>query len=981
MRSAIIDMREENKKYWKGLEELHEDPKFLEERAKEFPEELPFGFPFTKEESGLQTTRRDFLKLLGFSFGGAALAACTRMPVEKAIPYLIKPEEVVPGVANWYATTCAGCTASCGLLVKVRDGRPIKVEGNPESSLFQGGVCAVGQATVLSLYDDERLKGPLWNGNAVSWAEIDGSIEKQLSDIGSGKIVILSGTIVSPSTRALIGEWCAKFPNARHVMYDAVSSAAILSANEKSFGVRVLPHYRFDRAKVIVGLNADFLGTWISPVEFARAYAQNRKPGSGMSRHIQYESGMSLTGTNADQRFPINPSEEGPVALTLFQEISRLAGESLLPLPSMRESGGEGWGEGLRAVALDLWKHREESLVVSGSNDVNVQTIVNAINSLLGNIGKTIDLDNVSFQKQGSDEDLSRLVDEMNRGEIQGLILYGVNPAYDFPQAEHFVSGLKKIGFSLSFSDRLDETSRLVQAVCPEPHFLESWNDAEPVKGFLGLTQPVIRPLFNTRSAQDSLLTWMGRAETYEDYLRNFWEKNYSSQNVLLTFQSFWDRSVHDGVLSLPTQSPTERKFSGNIPTVFSKPSEGLEIHLHEKIGIRDGRHANNPWLQELPDPVTKITWDNYASLAPKTAASLGLEEGDVVSLESPSGVFEFPVQIQPGQAARTVSMAVGYGRTHCGKAGNKVGTNVYPLKIAASVTLKKTGRKVELAATQTHHSMEGRPIVQETSLEALIKKQTGDSQPEEKPITLWEEWSSEGHAWGMSIDLNACTGCSACIVSCQAENNVPVVGKDEVTRRREMHWIRLDRYYSGSEDNPETVHQPMMCQHCGNAPCETVCPVLATVHSTDGLNQQVYNRCVGTRYCANNCPYKVRRFNWFDYAHNDKFDYNMNSDLGTMVLNPDIVVRSRGVMEKCSMCVQRIQEGKLQAKREGRALKDGDIQVACQQSCPSQAITFGDLNDQESRVARHNRDGRFYHVLEELNVKPGVGYLMKVRN
>ncbi len=951
-------MNSDDKKYWKGLEELREEPQFLEVRSKEFPEEIS------------QTTRRNFLKLMGFSFTGAALAACARMPVEKAIPFLIKPEEVVPGVANWYATTCAGCTASCGLLAKVRDGRPIKIEGNAESPLFQGGACAVGQATVLSLYDDERLKKPLWLGNAASWEEIDQSIGKELKDIVNrgGKIVILSGTIVSPTTRALLNEWCQTFTNARHVVYDAVSASAILSANEKSFGVKALPHYRFDLAKLVVGLNADFLGTWISPVEFTRAYTQHRMPSHDMTRHIQFESGMSLTGSNADRRIPINPSEEGPTALTLLKEISNL------------KSGAGSSNE----TAQDLWKHRGESLVVSGSNHVDVQIVVNAMNALLGNIGKTVDLDNVSLQKQGVDDEMNRLVDEMNRGEIQGLILYGVNPAYDFPDSDRFISGLKKVPCSVSFSDRLDETSSLVQAVCPDAHFLESWNDAEPVQGALSLTQPVLRPLFATRSAQESLLTWMGKNVDYYTYLRDYWrEKIYPlSTGLYLTFDNFWDLSVQNGVLSLPAQTPTERNFSGSVPIAFQNPPKGLEVHLYEKIGLRDGRHANNPWLQELPDPVTKITWDNYAALSPKTASALGLEEGDVVLVKNDYVSLELPVQIQPGQAALTVSVALGYGRTHCGKAGNNVGVNAYPLiPHPTGFRVEKTGRKVALAATQTHHSMEGRPIVKETILAEYINNPSAGNEEHEKLLTLWEEWPKEGRAWGMSIDLNACTGCSACIISCQAENNVPVVGKDEVTRRREMHWIRLDRYYSGPEENPETVHQPMMCQHCGNAPCETVCPVLATVHSTDGLNQQVYNRCVGTRYCANNCPYKVRRFNWFDYAHNDQFDYTMNSELGTMVLNPDIVVRSRGVMEKCSLCIQRIQEGKLQAKREGRPLKDGEIRVACEQSCPAQAITFGDLNEKESRVAQQNHDGRFYHVLEELNVRPVVGYLTKVRN
>ncbi len=973
VQNVIINMSETDKKYWKGLEE---------------PNEMPDPIFFEGSGSKLSATRRDFLKLMGFSFGSAALAACTRMPVEKAIPFLVKPEEITPGVANWYATTCAGCTASCGLLVKVRDGRPIKIEGNELSPLSRGGVCAVGQATVLSLYDDARLRGPLLDGKDTSWEELDARVAKEFGNIAAqgGKIVLLTQTIVSPSTRALIVEWLEKFQGSRHVVYEPVSLSAIPAANEKNFRRRVLPHYRFDRAKMIVGCNADFLGTWISPVEFARGYSLNRKPPS-LSRHVQFESRMSLTGTNADLRVPVAPSEEGAVILALLREVSRLADtyfSSTVPSLSIDEKI-------IRETAKDLWKNRGASLVISGTNSEPIQSAVNALNSLLGNIGETVDLDNPSFQKQGSDEEMKRLIEEMNRGEVRGLILYGVNPIYDDPEPDLFATGLKKVVFSVSFADRLDETSSLVRGVAPDSHFLESWNDAEPVAGIFSFTQPTIRPIGATRSAQESLLKWMGRTENYYDFLRSRWGKD-------------WETFIHDGVFSGAEKTPKKKWFSGDLPAlVVASPEKGqFELELYEKMSIRDGRHANNPWLQELPDPVTKITWGNYLQIAPSTATALGLVEGDIVQLTSPEGALRgrldpalpvegatrapvtitLPVQVQPGQSPKAVSVAVGYGRMRCGKVGEKVGVNAYPfLAVSSGVVLEKTGRHVELAATQTHHSMEGRPIIKEATLADYVKNPRAGNEEHENLISLWAEKEKNGHAWGMAIDLTNCIGCSACIVSCQAENNVAVVGKDEVRRRREMHWIRIDRYYNGDENNPETVHQPMMCQHCDNAPCETVCPVLATTHSSDGLNQQVYNRCVGTRYCANNCPYKVRRFNWFDYAHNRKFDYNMNSELGEMVLNPDIVVRSRGVMEKCSMCIQRIQEGKLQANREEKVLKDGDIRLACEQSCPTQAIIFGDLNDSESRASKLNQDGRFYHVLEELNVRPVVGYLTKVRN
>jgi molybdopterin-containing oxidoreductase family iron-sulfur binding subunit len=924
------------------------------------------------EIKNLEATRRDFLKLLGFSFASAALASCTRMPVEKAIPYLNQPEDVVPGVPNWYATACAGCPSACGLLVKTRDGRPIKIEGNAESPLnaggvdstgrASGGVCAVGQATVLSLYDDARLKGPLVDGHSASWGDVDALVTRELAEISSsgGKIVLLTGTLPSPSLRSLVGEWLRKFPNSEHVAYDAVSASALLEAHEIAYGERALPRYLFDKAKVIVGLNCDFLGTWISPVEFTRAYASRRKPdGEWVSRHIQYESRMSLTGANADLRVPINPSEELAVATSLLNELltQKITSET----------------------AKELWSHRGESLVVSGTNDLSIQIAVAAINDLLGNVGKTIDLDNPSFQRQGDDRALARLIEDLNRGRVAALVMMGVNPAYDLPNAAAFSQALKKVRLTVSLSDRLDETSSLAKVVAPESHALEAWSDAQPNAFTYHVQQPVIRPLYDTRPASESLLRWMGRSESAYDYVKGYWRDNLSHLP--------WDHCVRSGFLALMPREIGARSFKREALASVGAPGQAplqgnaLELQFYESITLRDGRHANNPWLQELPDPVTKITWDNYASVSPATAKELGLQEGDVVAVKTDRGSVEIPVQIQPGQASKTVSVALGYGRTRCGKAGEKVGVNAFPLIGSVSATLGKTLRRVELAATQTHHSMEGRPIALETTLAEYKRNPAAGNERHGELKTLWAEHDYSGALWGMAIDLSACTGCSACVIGCQSENNVPVVGKDEVRRRREMHWIRIDRYYSGSEDNPETVHQPMMCQHCQNAPCETVCPVLATVHSSDGLNQQVYNRCVGTRYCANNCPYKVRRFNWFDYAHNDKFDFNMNSDLGAMVLNPDIVVRSRGVMEKCSLCVQRIQEKKLDAKKQGRPLKDGEIQPACAQSCPAQAIVFGNLNDPESRLAKLNHDGRFYHVLEELNVRPNVGYLTKVRN
>ena len=975
--------------YWKSVEELQSGPR----QRGEFPGGLP--------SSGRgETTRRDFLAAMGFTLAAAGLAGC-RAPVQNAIPLLVGSDDIVPGVANWYATTCRGCASSCSLLVKQRDGRPIKIEGNAESTVFGGGTCATGQATVLSLYDDERLRGPLWHAQPANWAEIDQHVLYALSEAehSTREIVLLSGTITSPSTRSIIAKWRTRYPNFRHVEYDPVSLSAIRAANGQSFGQAVVPHYAFDKARVIVGLEADFLGTWLSPVEFARQYAANRKPEGVPALHIQFESGMSVTGSNADVRVAVPPSQLGLVAAALLRRISRKAGAPFAaevhdPIDSRK----------LDAVAEELWKHRGESLVVSGSNDVSVQVVVNALNVALGNFGKTIDIARPSRQRSGDDIAMAGLVEKMQRGAVHTLMMLGVNPAYDYPDAEQFLAGLEKVKFSVSFSDRRDETSSQVHAVTPDHHFLEAWGDAEPVESHFSLAQPLIAPLFETRAAQETLLRWLGHDEAdYYKYLREFWRTEvFTRQKELHNFDVFWERSLQDGVVAVsPGSTAVVPKFQGNwkaaVDKIITEAGEAgaaakqdrFELHCYETVALRDGRHANNPWLQELPDPITKVTWGNYAAIAPSLAQKIGVSDGDVVRITAGKRQLEIPAFIQPGQDGGTISIALGYGRKQVGRAGQNVGVNAYTLTsmeqghrryCARNVALEKTGRVEKLGSTQTHFSMEGRPIVLETSLEELHKGAELHTETETPP-TLWTERLHGQHAWGMAIDMNSCTGCSACVVACQAENNVPVVGKDQIERIRIMHWIRIDRYYSGPEEDPVSVHQPMMCQHCQNAPCETVCPVVATTTSSEGLNQQVYNRCIGTRYCANNCPYKVRRFNWYNYTENPQFDFNMESPLGRMVLNPDVAVRSRGVMEKCSLCVQRIQLAKNIALQGRRELVDGEIQTACQQACPTQAIVFGDLKDPNSRVSQMQRNQRRYQVLDELGTRPNVSYLKKVRN
>jgi molybdopterin-containing oxidoreductase family iron-sulfur binding subunit len=991
----LVQIQTAQPQYWKSPEELHHGPKFHAE--------FPGGLPAANGPGKDHATRRDFLALMGFSLAAAGLAGC-RAPVQNAIPLLAGSDQIIPGVSNWYATTCRGCASSCSLVVKQRDGRPIKVEGNSDSPIFGAGTCATGQATVLSLYDDARLRGPAWRGNPATWDEIDRQVAESLKAAREQqrRVVLLSGTITSPSTLEIIQQFQKGNRSFRHVMYDATSFSGLRAANAASFGKAVVPHYALDKARVIVGLEADFLGTWLSPVEFARQYAQNRKAAAAKpALHIQVESGFSVTGSNADVRVPVAPSDLGMVAIGLLRRVMQKAGMSGAP-----ESPDPAEPQKLDAIADELWKHRGESLVVSGCNNVAVQTVVNALNAFLGNMGKTVSVEHPSLQRKGDDAGLAELVKDMNRGHIHTLIVYGVNPAYDYHDPQEFLSGLKQAALSVSFADRRDETSSHVDAICPDHHFLESWGDAEPVESHFSLAQPLIAPLFNTRSAQESLLRWSlqektadqaAQAPNYYTYLRDYWRKNiFPQQKEISDFDSFWDVTLQRGVLTLvPAGRPKTAQFDGDWKSAANtlvqqheaakKSADDYELHFYESVALRDGQHANNPWLLELPDPISKITWGNYAAIAPELAKRLSLSNGDIVRLTTFKGQIEAPVFIQPGQHGQTVSVALGYGRTQVGKAGQNVGINAFPLTsieqgqryYSAVARLEKTSKKEMLATTQEHFSMEGRPIVLETTLAELQQDETNE--PEALP-TLWAERPQGEHSWGMAVDINACTGCSACVVACQAENNVPVVGKDQIERIRIMHWIRIDRYYSGDEENPVALHQPMMCQHCQNAPCETVCPVLATTTSSEGLNQQVYNRCIGTRYCANNCPYKVRRFNWYNYTDNPAFDFNMASPLGRMVLNPDVAVRSRGVMEKCSMCVQRIQLAKNIALQGKRELADGDIQTACQQACPTQAIVFGDLKDPNSRASQLRRSQRHYKVLEDIGTRPNVGYLKKVR-
>ena len=974
--------------YWRSLDELNNPAEF---KKNEIKLELDAKRAVIKKSAG--SSRRDFLKNLGFSVAAAAVVASCKRPVDKAIPYLVKPEEVTPGMASYYASSYFDGNEYCSVLVKVRDGRPIKIEGNDLSSVSQRGTSARVQASVLNLYDDARFKTPLKRGEVTTWQEIDDYIPKKLAQLSreNKKVVLLTSTIISPTTKKVIKDFQAEYPNVEWLQYDAVSAAGMLKANELSFGKAMVPDYRFEKAKLIVSFGADFLGTWLSSVEYTKAYATGRRvleKGDEMNRHYQFESGMTLTGSNADVRLPIKPSEEKTILTALYYQLLQAKGMVTVAAPASPVD--------ISGLLEDLLANEGKSLVISGSNDTHTQLLVNAINNTLGNYGSTISLERTLNTHQGIDEDFENFVSELKDKKAAAVLCWGVNPVYNHPGGEELKTLIEGAELSVSFSDRKDETTAACHWVCPEPHYLEAWNDAEPKTGSYSLGQPTISKLFDSRQVQETLLKWAGQeSPNYYEYLRNNWSETFFAlQDKSAEPRLFWNEVVQKGIFEPGLIAEDVPVYSENglaeAISSSSTPSSDWEVVFYQSVGVKDGSLGNNPWLQELPDPIAKISWDNYAAVPVKWAEENGLQNESVITINGE----ELPVFIQPGQASGTISVALGYGREVAGKVGEHVGKNMYPMTSVKNGTrqfwltgaqVETTGKTYELALSQTHHSMEGRPIVRETNFDQWqLDPSSGNEIREEHQkhaVSLYPEQEFKGHHWGMAVDLSSCVACGNCAISCQAENNIQVIGKEQVRNRRIMHWIRVDRYFSSDPENPKVFHQPVMCQHCDNAPCENVCPVSATPHSEEGLNQMAYNRCVGTKYCVNNCPYKVRRFNWFQYVNNDEFDYASNSDLGRMVLNPDVTVRSRGVVEKCSFCVQRIQEKKSAARVEGRKLEDGEIQPACVQSCPADALVFGDLNDPKSKISKLFKNERNYHLLEELHTLPSVGYLTKVRN
>ncbi len=1020
-----------NKKYWKSIDQLDQaNPMLAKLEHNEFPEKLPQDFK--KDDSKIDdgsSSRRDFLKYVGFSTAAATVAACEG-PVIKSVPYVVQPEQIRPGVANYYATVMADGYDFASVLVKTREGRPIKIESNSDSPVL-GCANARVHASVLSMYDSLRLKSPKLNQLEIDWTSFMLKLKEKLSVLSNSNkpVVILTQTFASPTTNELINKLVSKYSNIRHVVYDTISESSALNAYENIYGIRGFADYDFSKADTIISIDADILGDWQGG-GYDSGYAKGRIPkkkngSSKMSYHMQFESNMTLSGANADKRIPLTPASLKNILAFIYGELNQQPVKSKLH-PTAKKAA-------LLAVKK-IKNSGNKAVLVSGIQDTNAQELVLAINSLIKS--DAFDSDHPKLIRQGNSHEVNQVVKDILGGNVSGLITVGVNPVNNLFNGIKLGEAIKKLDFSASFSLKMDETASVSQFVGPLPHYLESWGDYEFKSGHFLLAQPTINPLFETRQFQDILIEILGLQNDYYSYIKKYWTNN------ILSGKSF-TKALHDGYFK--TNVPTSNSGMISLQEMAMKANslcvekeKGMALILYPKTGMGDGQQANNPWLQEFPDPITRVSWDNYLTVSKSDAEVIGVKNinvangalnGSYADISMGGKTLTVPVIIQPGQANGTVGLAFGYGKKLGLKDEMQLGINAYMFyenqNKVQEVSISSSNGIHEFACVQLHNTLMGRgDIVKETTLEIFntkdkkywnsvpkVSKNHIETEVTSPEVDIWQSFDrSIGHHFNLSIDLNSCTGCGACVIACHAENNVPVVGKEEVRKSRDMHWLRIDRYYSSDEsfdsdnetkekisglgdslttfgkmenpsENPQVVFQPVMCQHCNHAPCETVCPVAATSHGRQGQNHMAYNRCIGTRYCANNCPYKVRRFNWFLYNKNDEFDYHMNNDLGRMVLNPDVVVRSRGVMEKCSFCIQMTQKTILDAKLEGREVKESDWSCACSDACDSGAMVFGDINDKESEISKLKESERMYHLLESVGTKPNVMYQTKIRN
>jgi MoCo/4Fe-4S cofactor protein with predicted Tat translocation signal len=1012
-----LDSTSSHPTYWRSLRELHESGPVDELKAHEFMTGVTGDFSLDNLPG---ISRKKFLALLAASAAFAAAGCSNYRDKGEIVPYTRKPEEITPGVADYYASTCSGCSQRCGMLVKTREGRPIKLDGNPDHPLNRGALCARGQASILGLYDPARLRTPAHGSSSglsgdVTWTRAEVEIRKALEDCRQNgtRIAVVTGPVLSPSGRAALIEFTDTFPSARVFLYDLFPDGARRTAWERCYGTSPVPSIAWERAEVLLALESDFLGTEGFTVEATRRFAAGRDAVAGgrTSRLYAVEGTMTLTGANADYRLRLSPDAQGELVLALIAALGApaLPGVAAPSVKSVAERHGLSL-EILEGLVGDLLEKRGKAIIHAGDTlPEAVHIAVHYLNDFLGN--------HALYEGGGpageaglpmsTGQEMDTLIAEMGRGNVGVVIHLAANPVYQLPRNFEYARALRSVPCSVSLAEMEDETGALCSFVLPIHTMLESWGDHQVQTDIISLQQPVIAPLYDTRQKEGVLLSW-ARVENsyqeslYRDFVKQRWEKEvYPLSARMAEFGAFWRASLHDGYCALPDGGDSRSAFNGAaLASMQEMPAagKGFTLHLRPNHFIGDGSYANNGWLQEIPHPVSKIVWDNYASVSPGTARNLGVDTSDLVEIATPYGRQTLPVFVQPGQADRCVSVELGYGRWNAGPIGSDVGTDAAMLlpktglsggRVITDVRVTRAAGRYELVSTQEHHSLDD-TFLKDLHLKREIIREGSVRQYEEDPTFLHHERKElfsisteiqyNGLKWAMAIDLNKCTGCNACVSGCNAENNIPVVGKDQVKAGREMQWIRIDRYYAGEPDDPRLSHQPMLCQHCDQAPCENVCPVVATTHSPDGLNQMTYNRCVGTKYCSNNCPYKVRRFNFYNFR-NHLADGYYEQEPVELMHNPEVTVRSRGVMEKCTFCVQRIMEARQHAAERGQAVKGSDVRTACQQACPAQAIVFGDMNDPESDVSRHRRHDLGYSVIEEVNTRPNVTYMARLRN
>ena len=1012
-----MDINQLEPNYWRSFEALYNDPAVIEAKGHEFKDGVTDDFSVTGMSN---LSRRKFLALLGASAAIAGTACTDYRDKGEIVPYNIKPEEITVGKPNFYASTCTACANACGVLIKTREGRPIKVDGNPDHPVNRGKICAKGQANILNLYDPERLKTPLIGRsstfNEVSWKDADSEIVKALGSVNGKEIAIITNPITSPTTLKVIEEFKVKYPTTKVYSYSFFNDDVKNLAWQKTFGSGNYPLVKWNEAKVILSLESDFLGVDGNKIENSRLFSEGRDIESkSFNRLYCIDSTLTITGNNADYRLRLRPEAQFEFVMSLMNELSSKGVLNLSVNTSGYSLSGFATKYNLKKKVLDqlvkdLASNKGKAIVDAGSSlSENVHIAVNLLNGALGNSAMfRSDSSVITIVENSSIQEIESLIKKMNDGNVAAVIHFDCNPVYHLAHDFGFKKALSKAGLVVTLSERENETAFVSKYVLPINHNFESWGDAKTRTGVISLQQPVITPLNSTRQKESILLTWInGKSDSfnetlYHEYLMKNWETSiYPTLNSKLDFKRFWFGALHDGIV-LTNESPSIARTlnSGAVSLLTANvPSNGFTVVLKENYNVGDGSFSHNGWMQELPHPVSKISWDNYAAVSEKTCKDLGVKDNDVIEIKIGGRKLTLPVFMQAGTADNVVVIESGFGRQNSGTVANEVGFNSNLLMsknsnlsqwIYSDATITKTGDSYKLASSQEHHAFDdpkvqdlhkSRHIIQEATVAAYVKNPDiiKEKHHEDQP-SVYDPHQYNGLKWGMAIDLNKCTGCGDCVVACNVENNIPVVGKDQVLVSREMQWLRIDRYYSGTPEEPQVSMQPMLCQHCDQAPCENVCPVVATNHSSDGLNQMVYNRCVGTRYCSNNCPYKVRRFNFFNFRDHFRDSFQENPILALMH-NPEVTVRSRGVMEKCTFCVQRISEARADATHENRTLVGTDVTTACQDSCGSNAIYFGDINDKESEFYKYRNHELGYYVLEELNVKPNVTYIAKLRN